>query len=223
MSIIMSGIMNAELEIVELFTSIQGESSYAGAGCFFIRLAGCNLRCTYCDTRYSYEGAFRLMTVSEVVASASASRVPLIEVTGGEPLLQRAIAPLLQALSGIPERTVLVETNGSMDISVIPAGVVAIVDVKCPASGEGGSFNLLNLKRLRSYDELKFVISSREDYEWARDFTRTHAAALRSAAAVHFSPVNGADFKASSLAGWIVEEGLPVRLQLQLHRLLDMP
>lgn len=215
--------MNDELEVTELFTSMQGESSYAGTGCFFIRLAGCNLRCLYCDTRYSFEGPFQRMTVGELVAAASAVRVPLIEVTGGEPLMQKAVAGLLLALHAIPEKTVLVETNGALDISVIPDGVVAIVDVKCPDSGASDTFDLLNLQRLRPYDELKFVISSRNDYEWARSFVATHATTARRIAAVHFSPIGGTAFDASALAGWIVEDGLPVRLQLQLHRLLDMP
>jgi len=215
--------MNENLDICELFTSLQGESSYAGTGCFFIRLAGCNLRCNYCDTRYSVAGPARRMTIDEVVEAAAAVRVPLIEVTGGEPLLQAAVPDLLSALLALPGRTVLVETNGTYDISAIPDGAVAIVDVKCPGSGAAYSFDIANLQRLRPRDELKFVIGGRGDYEWARTFIATHAAVVRRAAAVHFSPVSGAGFDASSLARWIVEDGLPVRLQLQLHRLLDMP
>jgi 7-carboxy-7-deazaguanine synthase len=218
----MGGYMNEDLEISELFTSLQGESLHAGTGCFFIRLSGCNLNCRYCDTRYATGGASRRMTVRDLVAAASAVRVPLIELTGGEPLLQPAAPVLLRALLGIPERTVLVETNGSLDISVIPDGAVAIVDVKGPDSGAADSFDPGNLGRLRPYDELKFVIGSRRDYEWARAFITAQAPVVRRVAAVHFSPVGGAGFEASSLAGWIVEDGLPVRLQLQLHRLLDM-
>ena len=214
--------MNEELQISELFTSIQGESLRAGTGCYFIRLSGCNLHCRYCDTGYAAGGASRRMTVRELVAAASAVRVPLIELTGGEPLLQPATPVLLRALLGIPERTVLVETNGSLDISAIPDGAVAIVDVKCPDSGAADSFDPGNLGRLRPYDELKFVIGSRRDYEWARAFIAAQAPVVRRVAAVHFSPVGGAGFEASALAGWIVEDGLPVRLQLQLHRLLDM-
>jgi len=209
------------LEICEVFTSLQGESSYAGMGCFFIRLAGCNLRCTYCDSRYAFEGRARTVPVASLLEEAQSAPVPLIEVTGGEPLLQAATPLLLQGLSRIPGKTVLVETNGSLDIACIPESVVAIVDVKCPDSGEAGSFDIDNLRRLRPRDELKFVISSRADYEWACRFVRAHDDVWR-AAAVHFSPVVAAGFRAEDLAAWIVEDALPVRLQLQLHRLLQM-
>jgi len=209
------------LEICELFTSLQGESSYAGMGCFFIRLAGCNLRCSYCDSRYAFEGQGRTVPVALLLAEAQAARVPLIEMTGGEPLLQAATPQLLQELARIPAKTVLVETNGSLDIGCIPDDVVAIVDVKCPESGEGASFDLANLERLRPRDELKFVIASRADYDWACRFVRAHDAVWR-AAAVHFSPVAAAGFRAEDIAAWIVEDALPVRLQLQLHRILQM-
>ncbi len=212
---------NETLEICEVFTSLQGESSYAGMGCFFIRLAGCNLRCAYCDSRYAFEGRGRTVPVASLQAEAESAQVPLIEVTGGEPLLQAATPLLLQGLSRIPGKTVLVETNGSLDIACIPEGVVAIVDVKCPDSGAAGSFDMANLGRLRPRDELKFVIASRADYEWACRFVRAHDAVWR-ASAVHFSPVASAGFRAEDLAAWIVEDALPVRLQLQLHRLLQM-
>jgi 7-carboxy-7-deazaguanine synthase len=208
------------LEICEVFTSLQGESSYAGMGCFFIRLAGCNLRCTYCDSRYAFGGG-RTVSIASLLAEAEFAPAPLIEVTGGEPLMQAATPLLLQGLSRIPGKTVLVETNGSLDIACIPANVVAIVDVKCPASGEEGSFDMANLRNLRPCDELKFVISSRADYEWACRFVGAHAEVWR-AAAVHFSPVVAAGFRAEDLATWIVEDALPVRLQLQLHRILQM-
>lgn len=210
------------LELCEIFTSLQGESSYAGMGCFFIRLAGCNLRCAYCDSRHALEGQGRTVPVASLLAAARAAQVPLIEVTGGEPLVQPATPLLLQGLSRIPGRTVLVETNGSLDIACIPGGVVAIVDVKCPDSGAAGSFDMANLSRLRPRDELKFVISSRADYEWACRFVRTHDDTRR-VAAVHFSPVvTTAGLRAEDLASWIVEDALPVRLQLQLHRILQM-
>lgn len=212
---------NTTLEICEVFTSLQGESSYAGMGCFFIRLAGCNLRCAYCDSRYAFEGQGRTVPVASLLAEAQAAQVPLIEVTGGEPLLQAATPLLLQGLSRIPAKTVLVETNGSLDIGCIPDGVAAIMDVKCPDSGAADSFDMANLDRLRPCDELKFVIASRADYDWACRFVRAHAAVWR-AAAVHFSPVASAGFRAEDLAAWIVEDALPVRLQIQLHRLLHM-
>jgi len=209
------------LDVCETFTSLQGESSYAGMGCFFIRLAGCNLRCTYCDSRYAFEGPRHTVSVASLLAAARAAQVPLIEVTGGEPLLQSATPQLLQGLSRIPAKTVLVETNGSLDIAGIPEAVVAIVDVKCPDSGAAGSFDSANLERLRPHDEIKFVISSRADYDWACRFVNTHADVWRTAA-VHFSPVVTAGFRAEELAAWIVEDALPVRLQLQLHRILEM-
>lgn len=212
--------MSENLEICETFTSLQGESSFAGLGCFFIRLSGCNLRCLYCDSGYAVSESGRLVSIDELVREARRSTVPLIEVTGGEPLVQSGTGTLLRALSDIPGKTVLVETNGSLDMSVIPAGVVAIVDVKCPDSGAADSFDLGNLGRLRSQDELKFVISSRHDYEWARQFVRAYEE-VRKVAAVHFSPVT-ALINASALAGWIIEDGLSVRLQMQLHRLLEM-
>jgi 7-carboxy-7-deazaguanine synthase len=212
---------DAKLEICETFTSLQGESSYAGMGCFFIRLAGCNLRCTYCDSRYAFEAQGRSVPVASLLAEAQAVSVPLIEVTGGEPLLQAATPLLLLGLLRIPGKTILVETNGSLDIACIPDGAVAIVDIKCPDSGATDSFSMANLDRLRPCDELKFVIASRADYEWASRFIRAHDAVWR-AAAVHFSPVVTAGFAAEDLAAWIVEDGLPVRLQLQLHRILEM-
>lgn len=212
---------NETLEICETFTSLQGESSYAGMGCFFIRLAGCNLRCTYCDSRYAFEGQGRTVSVASLLTEARAAQVPLIELTGGEPLLQAGTPLLLQGLLRIPAKTVLVETNGSLDIASIPDGVVAIVDVKCPDSGAADSFDMANLGRLRPRDELKFVIASRADYDWACRFVRAHDA-IWQAAAVHFSPVASAGFRAEDLAAWIVEDALPVRLQLQLHRLLEM-
>ncbi len=214
--------MNEEtLEICETFTSLQGESSYAGMGCFFIRLTGCNLRCAYCDSRYAFEGQGRTVSVASLLLEAQAVQVPLIEVTGGEPLVQAGTPLLLQGLARIPGKTVLVETNGSLDIACIAAGVVAIVDVKCPDSGASDSFDMANLDRLRPRDELKFVIASRADYEWACRFVRAHDA-VRRASSVHFSPVVTAGFRAEELAAWIVEDALPVRLQLQLHRILEM-
>ena len=206
----------ASVDIAETFVSIQGESTWAGLGCFFVRLAGCNLRCGYCDTPGALEAGQEQVEISDLVREARGQRVPLIEVTGGEPLLQEAFPALIAALLKIPDRTVLVETNGSVDISSIPEGAVAIVDVKCPGSGAYGSFDMSNLIRLRPADEVKFVLSGRADYEWAREFVQEHAVAKR-VVAVHFSPVAG-QLLAGELGKWIVEDGLPVRLQLQLHK-----
>ncbi len=203
-----------------MFVSIQGESTYAGLGCFFIRLAGCNLRCGYCDTPGALEPGQEHLTISDIVRDVMASRVPLVEVTGGEPLLQDGFPELASALLMIPGKTVLVETNGSLDIRRIPEGAVAIVDVKCLGSGEGGSFDFSNLERLRPVDELKFVLSGRDDYDWARAFVQEFGV-VDTVNAVHFSPVSGA-LDASELGRWILEDGLAVRLQVQLHKAVGL-
>nr|MDA3785562.1 radical SAM protein [Deltaproteobacteria bacterium] len=162
---------NHSLLVSELFYSIQGESSYAGYPCLFIRLAGCNLRCSYCDARYTYEEAGQEMALAEVIAFVQASPVPLVEITGGEPLLQENVYPLMAALIK-DERLVLLETNGSMDLTRVPAPVVIIMDIKCPGSGMAEKNHLANLARLTSKDELKFVLRSREDYLWAVDLLK---------------------------------------------------
>ncbi|MBT3193348.1 MAG: radical SAM protein [Verrucomicrobia bacterium] len=208
------------VDIAERFVSIQGESSYAGLGCFFIRLAGCNLRCTYCDTPGGLCAGQQQVDIASILEEARKSRMPLIEVTGGEPLLQESFPELVGELLSLVGKTVLVETNGSLDTSVIPEGAVAIVDVKCPGSGEGNSFDLMNLKRLRPRDELKFVLSGRGDYEWARAFVQEHGL-FNLENGIHFSPVSG-ELDAAQLGAWILEDGLPVRLQLQLHKLVGM-
>jgi len=204
-----------------MFVSIQGESTYAGLGCFFVRLAGCNLRCGYCDSPGALESGQQQLEISDVVRDVRLSSAPLVEITGGEPLMQEGFHELAAALLEIPGKTVLVETNGSLDISRIPEGAVAIVDVKCPGSGEGESFDFNNLTRLRSVDELKFVLSGRDDYEWARAFVQECGVAEK-VHAVHFSPVSGA-LDASELGQWIVEDGLAARLQVQLHKVVGMP
>ena len=206
--------------IAETFESIQGESTYAGMGCFFIRLAGCNLRCSYCDTQGALEPGQQQVEIDTIVQAARDSRAPLVEVTGGEPLLQEGFSDLVGKLLNVLGKRVLVETNGSLDIGLIPEGAVAIVDVKSPGSGAGGSFDLGNLERLRAVDELKFVLTGREDYEWARLFVEEHGA-LKRVHAVHFSAVSGA-LEAGVLGQWILEDGLAVRLQVQLHRILGV-
>ena len=208
------------VDTAEMFVSIQGESTWAGLGCFFVRLAGCNLRCGYCDTPGALEAGRELIEIDTIVQDARASVVPLVEVTGGEPLAQESFPELVAALLTIPDKTVLVETNGSLDIGLIPEGAVAIVDVKCPGSGEGDSFDMANIARLRPSDEVKFVLSGREDYEWASDFVREHALVKR-VVAVHFSPVEGA-LESATLGTWIVEDGLPVRVMMQLHKAVGM-
>lgn len=208
--------------VSELFFSIQGESTYAGLPCVFIRLAGCNLRCDYCDARYSYEEEGRDYSLSEIITFVDQYPGAMVEITGGEPLLQNNVIPLMESLLG-GQRTVLLETNGSCDISMVPAGVTVIMDVKCPGSGMSSSFRDENLAALRVDDEIKFVLTSRQDYEWAVAFITGHALIdLRSGKASRpllFSPVPGR-VSAAELADWILSDHLPVRLQLQLHKIL---
>jgi 7-carboxy-7-deazaguanine synthase len=203
----------------ETFGSIQGESSYAGMPCFFIRLAGCNLRCVYCDTVSAREGG-EAVSIGELVDRFEQSGLPLGEVTGGEPLRQAGTPELLRALARVPGRRVLVETNGSIDVGAVPPGVVAVVDVKTPASGAGGSFLDANLDRLRPMDEVKFVLCDRADFDWAREFVTRHRLAER-VHAVFFSPAHGT-LDPAALAGWLELSRLPVRLHLQLHKALGM-
>lgn len=208
------------MKIHETFVSIQGESTYAGLPCFFIRLSGCNLRCSYCDTVDAYVGGEQ-RTIPSLVEDFRRTGLGLVEITGGEPLLQPKTPGLARALVEAGATPVLVETNGTLDIGVLPAGTVAVVDVKCPGSGWGQSFNVVNLDRLRLRDEVKFVLSGREDFDWAVDFVKRHELTVR-CAAVLFSPATGR-LDPKTLAGWVMESRLAVRLQLQLHKLLKMP
>ena len=202
------------LTVNEIFHSIQGESSHAGRPCVFVRLTACDLRCSWCDTPYAfYEG--RKMSVDEVVAAVDDAGCELVEITGGEPLLQEDVYPLMERLldSG---RTVLLETGGQVDVSRVPGGVVKVLDVKCPGSGESDKVDWANIDRLGSRDQVKFVIQDRADYEFARDVA-TRYALDRRCAAVLFSPVHGV-MSAKDLSEWILEDRLPVRLQLQIHK-----
>ena len=205
------------LKVSEIFLSIQGESSWSGQPCVFIRLTGCNLRCAYCDTRYAYEQG-RFMEIPDILEHVRPLRCNLVEVTGGEPLLQEETPPLIGRLLD-EGYTVLLETNGSMDISTVDAKCARIVDIKCPSSGMAGQNDLRNLKRLRARDELKFVIGDRRDYEFARDLLTTLPAARLK---INFSPVFGA-LAPRSLAEWIISDRLPVRLNLQLHKIIWDP
>lgn len=199
------------LPVHEIFASIQGESSYAGWPCAFLRLSGCNLDCAWCDTRHALE-SFTDMPVAAARAALLAFGLPLVELTGGEPLLSPHIPPLAAQLcdAGL---TVLVETNGSRDISVLDGRVVAIVDIKCPGSGMEGRNDYANLERLRPRDEVKFVLAGREDYRFALDVARRVWAGHM----VHFSPVAGA-LDPAELAGWMVADRVRARLSLQLHK-----
>ena len=199
------------LTINEIFHSIQGEST--GRPCVFVRLTACDLRCRWCDTPYAFHEG-RKMTVDEVVADVEARGCPMVEVTGGEPLLQPDVYPLMQRLleSG---KTVLVET-GHRSIAQVPPGVIRVMDVKCPGSGESHRNDWSNLDRLTPADEVKFVIADRPDYEFARDIVRREGLDGR-VAAVLFSPVHQ-ELDPRELAQWVIADALPVRVQLQLHK-----
>jgi 7-carboxy-7-deazaguanine synthase len=221
--------------ITEIFKSIQGEGTRAGLPCIFVRLTGCNLRCTWCDTVYAFHGGQKV-SVEEVMErveslnrrpDGSAGGVSLVELTGGEPLLQEEIYPLAERLLAAGY-TVMIETSGERFIGRLPSEIIKIVDVKCPDSGEPDTFELRNLDELSANDELKFVISSRKDYEFAREFSRENRLAER----VHqvlFSPVhddpNGKwrGLEPRELVEWMLEDGLPVRLGLQLHKIVWDP
>ena len=202
------------LSVNEIFYSIQGESTYAGKPCVFVRLAGCDLRCSWCDTPYAFSEGQK-MSIESVLQQVNSYGAPLVEVTGGEPLLQEDVYPLMERLveSG---RTVLLETGGHIDVSRVPGAVVKVLDVKCPGSGETDNVEWGNLDRLGAIDEVKFVIRDRCDYEFARDITTRHALDRR-CAAVLFSPVHGV-LDPRELSKWILDDCLPVRLQLQLHK-----
>jgi 7-carboxy-7-deazaguanine synthase len=207
------------LTINEIFHSIQGESTHAGRPCVFVRLTACDLRCSWCDTPYAFHEG-RKMSVDDVVAAVDAYGCPVVEITGGEPLLQDDVYPLMDRLLAAG-RTVMLETGGHRPITRVPAAVVKIVDVKCPASGESDKNDWDNLGRLAPHDEVKFVIQDRADYEFARDVVARHDLGSR-AAAVLFSPVHGV-LDAKALSEWILGDRLPVRLQLQLHKFIWSP
>jgi 7-carboxy-7-deazaguanine synthase len=207
------------LTINEIFHSVQGESTYAGRPCVFVRLTACDLRCTWCDTAYAFhEGSKR--DLEDVMAEVERFGCALVEVTGGEPLLQEDVYPLMQ---GLLERgkTVLLETGGHRSIERVPHEVVTILDVKCPGSGEVERNDWSNLERLRPHDEVKFVVKDRADYEFARDVIDRRGLAAR-AAAIHLSPVHGV-LDPRTLSEWVLADGLPVRVQLQLHKYIWSP
>jgi 7-carboxy-7-deazaguanine synthase len=211
-------VTGARLRITEIFHSIQGEASFAGRPCVFVRLTGCQMRCIWCDTAYAFHGG-EWRTVDEVVEAVRAFGCPLVEVTGGEPLLQPGVHPLMSRLCD-EGFEVLLETGGGLDIKSVDRRVRRIVDVKCPGSGEAANNRWENLDDLRDGDELKFVIADRADYEWARGTIAARALIRR--CPIHLAPVWGA-LEPAELAGWILADRLPVRLSLQLHKLLWGP
>ncbi len=207
------------LVVHEIYASIQGESTHAGRPCAFVRLSACDLRCSWCDTPYAFTGGTK-MSIEEVVSAVEQLRCPLVELTGGEPLLQKDAVPLMAQLLARGHE-VLIETGGHLPIDALPADVVAIVDVKCPGSGESAKMHWPNLDALRAHDEVKFVIKDRADYEYARGIVRERDLASR-VEAVQFAPVFGV-LPAAELARWILDDHLPVRLQLQQHKFVWAP
>jgi 7-carboxy-7-deazaguanine synthase len=224
--------------ITEIFKSIQGEGTRAGLPCIFVRLTGCNLRCTWCDTAYAFHGGTK-MSVEEVIsrvdelasraggAAGAQTGVLLVELTGGEPLLQEEIYPLAEKLLAAGY-TVMIETSGERFIGQLPQKVIKIVDVKCPDSGEPDTFNMANLEVLSMEDEVKFVLSTRRDYEFAREFTARYGLPAR-VKQVLFSPVfedpqgKWPGLEPRALVEWILADGLPVRLGLQMHKFIWDP
>ena len=240
------------MQVTEIYKSLQGESTYAGLACVFVRLTGCNLRCNWCDSEFSFTGG-RKMTVEEVLdevrrlTQGGQQRTPykslggqectrhtnLVEITGGEPMLQeREVIPLMEHLLGAGYK-VLLETSGERSLTRVPKQVVKIVDVKCPNSGEPDSFALDNLEALEPHDELKFVLADRADYEFARDFVQHHHLVER-VNAILFSPAFAKDatgardtshclLNPEKLAQWILDDNVPARLSLQIHKLIWDP
>ena len=207
------------LTINEIFHSIQGESTFAGEPCVFVRLTACDLRCSWCDTSYAFHEG-RKMSIDEVMTEVGRFDCPLVEVTGGEPLLQREVYPLMDRLLEAG-KTVLIETGGHRSLEDVPPGVIRIMDVKCPGSGEAAKMDWDNLRRLTPSDQVKFVIRDRADYDYARDVV-TRESLARRVEAVLFSPVHGV-LESRQLAEWILADRLPVRLQLQAHKFIWSP
>ncbi len=206
------------LVVNELFRSIQGESTYQGWPCTFIRLTGCGLRCSYCDTTYAFHEG-RRMTLSEVLEAVAAFGLPLVEVTGGEPLEQEPVYPLMDRLL---ERgyQVLLETSGALDAARVPEEVVRILDVKTPGSGESGRIHWPNLEKARITDQFKFVLVDEDDYRWAVEVVERYR--LRERAVVLFSP-SFDDLEPHVLAQWVLRDRLDARLNLQLHKVIWSP
>ena len=222
------------MQIIEIYKSLQGESSYAGLPCVFVRTAGCNLRCVWCDSEYTFKGGQR-MTLDEVEREVQrlSPGVGLVEITGGEPMLQEGEVVTLMERLLATGYTVLLETSGERVLDKVPEAVVKIVDVKCPHSGEGGTFRNENLQYLTQRDEVKFVLASRKDYEFAREFIREHEL-IGKVASVILSPAFRKDATGSrdvshclldprELAEWILADGLNARLGLQIHKFIWEP
>ncbi|MGB1657652.1 MAG: radical SAM protein [Longimicrobiales bacterium] len=209
------------LRITEIFHSIQGESTWAGVPCTFVRVTGCPLRCTWCDTEYAFHGGTR-MTFDEILAEVATHPARVVEVTGGEPLAHPGVIPLTERLLEAGY-TVLVETSGAFDVAPLDERIHTIMDLKCPGSGEVEKNRYENLEHLTARDEVKFVVKDRTDYEWARSAIESYGLDRRvldgSLRALLMSPVWG-EIELDDLAGWILDDGLPVRFQIQVHKLI---
>ena len=228
-----AGVAVRSLRLIELYKSVQGESSFAGVPCLFVRLAGCNLRCSWCDSEYTFTGG-KPWTGDDIVAEIERLQpCRLIEFTGGEPMLQaRELLPLMERLLTAGYE-LMMETSGERPLAEVPRAVHKIVDVKCPGSGMGGTFRMENLRTLTARDEVKFVLADRADYEFAREFLRAHDLASR-CGQVLLSPAflkNASDQRTADnmaldpreLVGWMLEDGLPARLSLQMHKFIWEP
>jgi len=207
------------LRITEIYKSIQGESTFAGLPCIFVRTTGCNLRCTWCDSAYSFYGG-SWMTLDAIMAEVAKLDCKLVEITGGEPLLQPGVPVLAERLQRAG-KTVLVETSGERPIETLPDGVIRIMDLKCPDSGESGRNRAENIPHLKAYDEVKFVLASRRDYEFARDAIREHNLGER-VNSVLLSVVFG-KLEPVRVVDWMLEDQLPARFQLQMHKFIWDP
>lgn len=206
---------NGMIKINEIYLSVQGESTYTGLPCIFVRLTGCNLRCSWCDTAYAFhEGTD--MSIEEILREVEKFSVNLVEITGGEPLMQDNIYPLMEKLLERGHK-VMLETGGSISLAKVPRDVIKIMDLKCPGSGEQNKNNLDNLKLLAPHDEVKFVIIDRTDYEWSRDIIKKYK--INEIAHILFSPVFD-KLELKEMVKWILEDRLPVRLQTQLHKII---
>ena len=203
------------IKINEIYLSVQGESSRSGLPCIFVRLTGCNLRCVWCDTAYAFHEG-KTQSINQTLKDVKIFGINLVEITGGEPLMQEDVYPLMEALLENGYK-VMLETGGSLSLEKVPRDVIKILDLKCPGSEEHKKNNLDNLKLLAPHDEVKFVILDRRDYEWSRDLIKKHK--INETAPILFSPVYG-KLELKEMVKWILEDRLPVRLQTQLHKVI---
>jgi 7-carboxy-7-deazaguanine synthase len=203
------------IKINEIYLSVQGESSHTGLPCVFVRLTGCNLRCVWCDTAYAFHEG-KNQSIDQTVKDVKNFGINLVEITGGEPLIQEGVYPLMEALLENGYK-VMLETGGSLSLGKVPRDVIKILDLKCPGSGEHKKNNLNNLKLLALHDEVKFVILDRRDYEWSRELIKKYK--INETASILFSPVYG-KLELKEMVKWILKDRLPVRLQTQLHKVI---